>query len=106
MTILSDAQEAIKLWNPEPFGKERGYHLSLEAFLKVKFPNAKIEREYRHSRLVHVRNEFRVTTRHVALQADAEQAVDDEALLAQWRKLRTHRAARIAPRIQRSGRVG
>ncbi len=49
MSIITDTIEDLKRWRPGELPNEKAYHLSLEAFLRKKHPQANLEREYRHN---------------------------------------------------------
>jgi hypothetical protein len=49
MSILVEVVGHMKEWKPGDLPRELDYHKSLEAFLRTKYPNGHIEREYRHS---------------------------------------------------------
>jgi len=41
--------DSLTNWKPGDLATEFDYHKSLEAFLREKFPKARVEREYRHN---------------------------------------------------------
>ncbi len=49
MGVITGVIESLKGWEPVGCKRELDYHISLEAKLRAKFPDAHIEREYRHN---------------------------------------------------------